>query len=173
MVAAAVTPSSVEAPAASSSPVAPPASLFNTVHQGTHATSDWDHFDDCPVDDDIYLLAEELAKEQLPCGVSADDRPTWKVGTTGKDVVVTLSDSRETVWTIAQEEINAYRIRVKELSGKTFDDIDPIKGHCGALLGKVEADYAVDGVCTRAFAQEGMPLPWHLLCPESTLCFCI
>jgi hypothetical protein len=58
------------------------------------------------------------------------------VDSSGKDVIVTFSDSRKRVWKIAQQEIKPYRQRVKQLSGKEFKDIDPLKDILQLYLGK-------------------------------------
>jgi hypothetical protein len=58
------------------------------------------------------------------------------VDSSGKDVIVTFGDSKKRVWKIAQEEIKPYRQRVKQLSGKEFKDIDPLKEILQLYLGK-------------------------------------
>jgi hypothetical protein len=102
-----------------------------------HDASDWMyHYDQPLTDEDMYLWAKEYAKEQFPSGVSDSQCPKWNVDSSGKDVIVTFGNSRKRVWKIAQEEIKAYRQRVKQLSGKEFQDIDPLKDVLQLYLGK-------------------------------------
>jgi hypothetical protein len=138
MVRVAVTLLTVHSPATERlPPVSSPLPLLTTVHDHMHDASDWMyHYDQPLTDEDMYLWAEEYAKEQFPSGVSDSQHPKWNVDSSGKDVIVTFGNSRKRVWKIAQEEIKAYRQRVKQLSGKEFQDIDPLKDVLQLYLGK-------------------------------------
>lgn len=169
MVGAVVSPSTVVSPTTPDPPPAVTSTLFGTVHDTMiHSESDWMNYHDGPVtEDDLFLVAEEMANEWcFGGGVPDNERPKWNVDKTGKDVVITLGESWEKVWRIAQEEIKAYRNRVKELSGKNFEDLESCQGCYGTILGKSQATHSAHGVVPWAFVREGLPFSWHVLCSE-------
>ena len=101
MVATVVSPSSAGSPATEMSPPASPP-LFDAVHSQSHVASDWMHYYDIPdgEEEDIYLLLEELAREQSSGRTSENECPKWTVESSGKDVAVTFGELRERVWKI-------------------------------------------------------------------------
>ena len=136
MVCVAVTPLTVHSPAAERPllvlllPVSSPLPILTMVHDHMHDASDWMyHYGHPLTNEDMYLWAEEYAKEQFPSGVSDSQHPKWNVDSSGKDI-------KRVLWKIAQEEIKAYRQRVKQLSGKEFKNIDPLKDVLQLYLGK-------------------------------------
>jgi hypothetical protein len=60
------------------------------------------HYYDSPdgEEDDIYLLLEELAREQSSGRTSENECPKWTMELSGKDVVATFGESWERVWMI-------------------------------------------------------------------------
>lgn len=142
MATAAVTPGTAATPTTSESVEAPlppvsPAALFDTWNVESAAVSDWMHHYESPIsEDDLYLMVEEIAREQFSGGNTDNGRPKWTVDSTGKDVKITFGDSREKVWTVAKDEIESYRNRVKRMSGKSFEEMDPIKDVMELYLGK-------------------------------------
>jgi hypothetical protein len=136
MVGVTVSPSTVGSPAAGSSSSS--SSLFDSVHDHVHHQSDWEDFYESPTgeEEEVYLLMQDMANDLFAGGISENERPKWTVETSGKDVVITFGESRDKVWNIAQEEIEAYRKRVYELTKTNFEDIDPIKDILELFLGK-------------------------------------
>lgn len=164
MVGATVSPSTVGSPAAGS----PSASLFDTVHDHTHCQSDWEHFYECPTgkEEELYLLMEERAKDLFAGGISENERPKWTVETSGKDVVISFGESRDKVWNIAQEEIEAYRKRVCELTKTSFEDIDPVKDILELFMGKSKPVMQLLTSSLDLSYEKSLPLPWYLLCSK-------
>ncbi len=108
MVGATVSPSIVGSPAAVSSSSS---SLFDAVDDQAHVQSDWERFDESPnaKEEEVNRLLEDMAKDLFAGGISENEPPKWTVETSGKDVVISVCESHDKVWNIAQEEIEAYR----------------------------------------------------------------
>lgn len=142
MAAVAVSPATVGSPGPELSPQANAPSHFDAIHVSNHVQSDWNHFYGSATDEDeeLYRLMEDLAHEIIT-GMSSrageNERPKWVIDSSGpKDVKISFDSSEDTLWTVAIDEIKAYRERICKLKNLSFDEIDPIKHILELFLGK-------------------------------------
>ena len=121
----AVSPDTIDGQAVAPGVVSP-GSVDSTVEEVSYYTkSDWEYYFENPdPEEDFFRAAEEIASNSIASTPSDNERPKWRVDSTGKDVKVTFGEASTKVWTVGKAEIEEYRMRMQKLADKEYEELE-------------------------------------------------
>eukprot|EP00562_Extubocellulus_spinifer_P001033 CAMPEP_0178488594 /NCGR_PEP_ID=MMETSP0696-20121128/9940_1 /TAXON_ID=265572 /ORGANISM="Extubocellulus spinifer, Strain CCMP396" /LENGTH=1177 /DNA_ID=CAMNT_0020116367 /DNA_START=521 /DNA_END=4055 /DNA_ORIENTATION=+ len=121
-----------------------------SLYQSTYVTSnESDHYDfyhnydptDPSCEDQYAHAMDEYYEKVVAASEDSAARPlVWEYDDEGKDVKVTFNESKTTIWSKAQEELNHIRENCKEKAGiEDISDYEPVRDSIKLFFGKQKA----------------------------------